>query len=48
MPALWIYRPFEFLFVGRFAEGFAHISAVAGSDEAMTQREKELSAWGLQ
>ena len=47
MPVLWIYRIFWALFAGKRKESAEYISAVAGSDKAMDERSRELSAWGL-
>ena len=47
MPLLWIYRIIWALFSGKSKSSAEYISAVAGSDKAMDERSRELSAWGL-
>ncbi len=47
MPALWVYRIFEFLLSGKSKAAFDYIEETVGSDKELEERNRELEQWGL-
>lgn len=47
LPAVWVYRLFRSLFVGKGADGVKLLTSAVDSDEKLNAREAVLNQWGL-
>ena len=47
LPAMWVYRWFRGIFLGKGADGVRLISSAVQSDEQLEARRKNLAQWGL-